>query len=104
MKTIWLPDAPPRERRLAVGEFDGVHVGHRAVIAGADSVLTFEPHPRTVVAPEAVPKLLTTLEQEDSVLRARAVTALTEFGQRLGSDQPLRDRLDGWAADLHLAQ
>ena len=51
MQTIWLPDARAAPRRLAVGEFDGVHAGHREVIRGADSVLTFEPHPRTVVAP-----------------------------------------------------
>jgi riboflavin kinase/FMN adenylyltransferase len=68
MKTVWLPDAAHRERRLAVGEFDGVHLGHRAVIAGADSVLTFEPHPRTVVAPESAPKLLTTLEQKADLI------------------------------------
>ncbi len=76
MKTIWLPDAPPRQRRLAVGEFDGVHVGHRAVIAGADSVLTFEPHPRTVVAPEAAPKLLTTLEQKSDLIAGLGVDEL----------------------------
>ena len=61
MQITWLPDARPRERHLAVGEFDGVHVGHREVIRGADTVLTFEPHPRTVVAPESAPKLLTSL-------------------------------------------
>ena len=47
-------------RRVAVGEFDGVHLGHREVIRGADTVLTFEPHPLAVVRPEAAPKLLTT--------------------------------------------
>jgi len=57
----WLPDARARERHLAVGEFDGVHIGHREVIRGADSVLTFEPHPRSVVAPDSAPKLLTPL-------------------------------------------
>jgi riboflavin kinase / FMN adenylyltransferase len=57
----WLPDARPRERHLAVGEFDGVHIGHREVIRGADTVLTFEPHPRAVVAPDSAPKLLTPL-------------------------------------------
>ena len=40
-----LPDAKPRPRRVAIGTFDGVHVGHRKVIEGADTVLTFEPHP-----------------------------------------------------------
>src|SRR4029079_86590 len=76
MNTVWLPDATPRQRRLAVGEFDGVHVGHRAVIDGADSVLTFEPHPRTVVAPESAPKLLTTLEQKADLIAALGVGEL----------------------------
>src|SRR3954470_15639975 len=76
METTWLPDATPRPRRLAVGEFDGVHVGHRAVIAGADSVLTFEPHPRTVVAPESAPKLLTTLEQKADLIAGLGVGEL----------------------------
>ena len=44
-----------------MGEFDGVHIGHREVIRGADTVLTFEPHPRAVVAPDSAPKLLTPL-------------------------------------------
>ena len=72
----WLPDAKPRPRRLAVGEFDGVHVGHREVIAGADSVLTFEPHPRTVVSPASAPKLLTTLEQKSDLIAALGVDEL----------------------------
>jgi riboflavin kinase/FMN adenylyltransferase len=45
-----------------VGEFDGVHLGHREVIRGSDTVLTFEPHPLKVVRPEAAPKLLTSFE------------------------------------------
>jgi riboflavin kinase/FMN adenylyltransferase len=45
-----------------VGEFDGVHLGHREVIRGSDTVLTFEPHPLRVVRPEAAPKLLTSLD------------------------------------------
>jgi riboflavin kinase/FMN adenylyltransferase len=61
VKVTWLPDAQPRERHVAVGEFDGVHLGHRRVIEGADTVLTFEPHPRAVVAPDSAPKLITPL-------------------------------------------
>ena len=76
MDITWLPDATPRPRRLAVGEFDGVHVGHREVIAGADSVLTFEPHPRTVVSPASAPKLLTTLEQKADLIAALGVDEL----------------------------
>jgi riboflavin kinase/FMN adenylyltransferase len=44
---------------VAVGVFDGVHLGHREVIRGADTVLTFDPHPLTVLQPAAAPKLLT---------------------------------------------
>src|SRR5881398_4041391 len=76
MDVTWLPEARPRPRHLAVGEFDGVHVGHREVIDGSDSVLTFEPHPRTVVAPESAPKLLTTLEQKADLIAALGVQEL----------------------------
>ena len=76
MNTVWLPDATRRPRRLAVGEFDGVHAGHREVIRGSDSVLTFEPHPRTVVAPQSAPKLLTTLEQKTDLIAALGVEEL----------------------------
>ena len=58
MKVTSLPDAQPRERRVAVGTFDGVHLGHREVIKGNDTVLTFDPHPLSVIAPQALPKLL----------------------------------------------
>ena len=61
MKITALEDVQPRERRVAVGSFDGVHLGHREVIGGSDSVLTFEPHPTVVVAPQHAPKLLTPL-------------------------------------------
>src|SRR5579875_2601467 len=62
VRIVWLPEAQPRPRRLAVGTFDGVHLGHQRVIAGSDTVLTFEPHPVAVIAPEHTPKLLTSLE------------------------------------------
>jgi riboflavin kinase/FMN adenylyltransferase len=61
VKVTWLPDAgrgPDGPRRVAIGTFDGVHLGHRAVIGGSDTVLTFEPHPLAVLHPEALPKLL----------------------------------------------
>ena len=60
VKVTRLPDVERSERRsVAVGTFDGVHLGHREVIAGSDSVLTFDPHPVSVVAPQHTPKLLT---------------------------------------------
>jgi riboflavin kinase/FMN adenylyltransferase len=59
MKQTMLRDAARRPRRIAIGTFDGVHLGHRDVIADSDTVLTFEPHPSSVVAPQHTPKLLT---------------------------------------------
>jgi riboflavin kinase / FMN adenylyltransferase len=76
METTWLPDARQRPRNLAVGEFDGVHLGHREVIRGADTVLTFEPHPRTVVAPDSAPKLLTTLAIKADLVASLGVQEL----------------------------
>jgi len=58
VKVTSLPDAEPRPRKVAVGTFDGVHLGHREVIKENDTVLTFDPHPLSVIAPQAVPKLL----------------------------------------------
>jgi riboflavin kinase / FMN adenylyltransferase len=58
MKVTPLPEAERRPRRVAVGTFDGVHLGHREVIRGNDTVLTFDPHPLAVLHPEATPKLV----------------------------------------------
>lgn len=64
MKLTWLPDVTHRPRRIAIGTFDGVHLGHRDVIAGADTVLTFDPHPSLTVHPESAPQLLTDLDRK----------------------------------------
>src|SRR3954471_174470 len=59
MKITPLPEAQPKPgRKVAIGTFDGVHLGHREVIRGSDTVLTFDRHPLSVVNPNAVPKLL----------------------------------------------
>ena len=92
MRITLLPDAEPRPRRVAVGEFDGVHLGHRAVIAGSDTVLTFEPHPLAVIKPDAAPKLLTSLERKAELLDALGVEELVvipfdaAFAQRSADD------------------
>lgn len=76
MPITLLPDAEPRPRRVAVGEFDGVHLGHREVIGGSDTVLTFEPHPRAIVSPDSAPPLLTTLDQKAELIAALGVEEL----------------------------
>src|SRR5579884_3107673 len=76
MQVTMLKDVAPRSRRIAVGEFDGVHLGHREVIRGSDTVLTFEPHPLQVIRPEAAPKLLTSLEAKAELVAELGVEEL----------------------------
>jgi riboflavin kinase/FMN adenylyltransferase len=76
VKLTYLPDVEPRPRRVAIGTFDGVHLGHREVIAGADTVVTFDPHPQSVVAPGSEPKLLTTLERKAELIASLGIDEL----------------------------
>jgi riboflavin kinase / FMN adenylyltransferase len=76
MDVTWLPDAELRPRHVAVGEFDGVHLGHRQVMRDADTVLTFEPHPRAVVAPDRAPKLITSLAAKVDLIAGLGVREL----------------------------
>jgi riboflavin kinase/FMN adenylyltransferase len=76
VKVTWLPDAERRPRHVAVGEFDGVHLGHRKVIEGSDTVLTFEPHPRAVVAPDTAPKLITPLAVKTDIIAGLGASEL----------------------------
>ena len=60
-------------RRIAVGFFDGVHLGHRSILSGADAALTFNPHPLAVIAPERQPCLLMSLEERVAAIRGAGV-------------------------------
>jgi riboflavin kinase/FMN adenylyltransferase len=71
-----LPDARPRPRRVAIGTFDGVHRGHREVIEGADTVLTFDPHPLEVLRPAAAPKLIMPFKVKRDVIEGLGVAEL----------------------------
>ena len=74
------PLASPRGAVIALGNFDGVHLGHRAVIdaartaaqarQGAFAVALFEPHPRRFFQPDAPPFRLQSSAQRDRQLRA----------------------------------
>jgi len=67
-------------RAIAIGAFDGVHLGHQAVLRVvhdlarvrqlSPTVLTFDRHPAEVVRPGSAPKLLTTLDQKLELLEA----------------------------------
>jgi riboflavin kinase / FMN adenylyltransferase len=71
-----LPDAGPRPRHVAIGTFDGVHRGHQAVIEGADTVLTFDPHPLEVIHPSALPKLIMPFGVKRDVIEGLGVREL----------------------------
>jgi len=71
-----LPDAASRPRNVAIGTFDGVHVGHQEVIDDADTVLTFEPHPLEILHPAAAPKLIMPFEVKRDVIDGLGVGEL----------------------------
>jgi riboflavin kinase / FMN adenylyltransferase len=78
MKVVSLHDVEPGggPRSVAIGTFDGVHLGHRGVIRGSDTVLTFDPHPLSVLHPEATPKLLNTFPVKRDLIEGLGVEEL----------------------------
>jgi len=94
MKVTKLPDAGRADapRRVAIGTCDGVHLGHREVIRGNDTVLTFDPHPMSVVRPEATPKLVMPFPIKRDLIAGLGVEELVvipfdhEFASRSAED------------------
>jgi riboflavin kinase/FMN adenylyltransferase len=108
MRVTWLSEVQRRPRRIAVGEFDGVHCGHREVIRGSDTVVTFEPHPLRVVRPEAAPKLLTSLEVQAELVSELGVSELVviPFDRGFASQSPqafIDDVVVGRLAATHVS-
>ena len=90
---------------LAVGIFDGVHAGHQQIIAtakhlGEVTVMTFDPHPTSVVAPERTPSQLISVKDRIELLKQAGATNVEvvnfnkDFSQ-LSPDQFIEDVLLG---------
>lgn len=88
---------------LAIGVFDGVHLGHQAVIAraledsrreagGVAVAVTFDPHPLRVLRPEHAPRLLTSTRHKERIIAAQGVPRLLRlpFDAELAATPPER--------------
>jgi len=108
-----LPDAPSV---VTVGFFDGVHLGHREVLRqtvdeartrGCRSVaITFDRHPREVLTPQDVPRLLTTVERKASLIETTGidvliVLAFTPEFSRVPAEDFVRDVLVAGVHAVH---
>jgi riboflavin kinase/FMN adenylyltransferase len=89
---------------IAIGNFDGVHIGHRALIARTRElaaahharvvVLTFDPHPVALFAPAQAPPMLTSIERRIELLAEAGVDAVVV--------EPFTRELAGVAADAFI--
>lgn len=84
---------------VVIGNFDGVHLGHRAVLDRARElvgpgarlvVLTFWPHPMTVIRPDKAPLLLCSLEDRVALLRAAGAddVVVCDFDETMALQPP----------------
>jgi len=91
----------PRGCVATIGNFDGMHVGHQQIVRGVverarelgrpSAVITFHPHPLTIVAPDRVPKQIITLPQKEELLQAMGVDAMLIV--------PFTHEFSRWTAD-----
>ena len=97
---------------VAIGIFDGVHAGHQQIIATAKhqgdvTVMTFDPHPTSVIAPERTPTQLVNIKDRIELLKQAGATAVEvvnfnkDFSQ-LSPDQFIEDVLIGRFSAEHV--
>jgi len=97
---------------VAIGIFDGVHAGHQQIIASAKhhgevTIITFDPHPVSIVAPDRTPSQLMPLADRIKFLKAAGATSVEvikftkEFSQ-LTADEFIEDILVGRFAAEHV--
>ena len=97
---------------VAIGIFDGVHAGHQQIIATAKhqgdvTVMTFDPHPTSVFAPERTPTQLINIKDRIELLKKAGASAVEvvafnkEFSQ-LSPDQFIEDILIGRFSAEHV--
>lgn len=108
---------PPQGTVLTIGNFDGVHLGHREIFRkvlrqarqfdGTAAVLTFEPHPLRLLAPQHAPPRINTPKEKIRLMEASCIDLLVvlSFDRRfaaLSADDFVRDILVGKLAVKHL--
>ena len=96
----------PRGCVATIGNFDGMHVGHQQIVQGVvararelgrpSAVVTFHPHPLSIVAPDRVPKQILTLSQKEELLREMDVDALLIV--------PFTHEFSRWTADRFIEE
>ncbi len=96
---------------VVIGVFDGVHRGHQALLNRAKEIadgrsivaLTFDPHPRTVFAPDSVPPMLTTLADRVELLKIHNAdqVAVIKFNEQFAAMSPEKFVEDILVKQLH---